>query len=532
MARFLEESYRPPRGVLYSRYVAIEDERIDVVEHGWRLPLVVLGVLLAPLLETIDSSIVNVALPTIQGNLGATLDQAAWVVTAYIIANVIVIPLTPWMQSRFGRRQYFAATIVGFTVVSVLCGTAGSIEQLIVYRVLQGLFGGGLIATAQATLRDTFPPEQVGASQGLFAIVVLIGPIVAPMIGGVIVDNLSWQWIFFINLVPGAAAAFIIGTMLRNPTRPRVLPVDALGVAFLAVGLGSLQFILDEGERRDWYNSVEIQLATVAAIAGLIAFAVWELRGTSRPIVDLRVLRYRAVAAGTLIAIGTAATIFGTILVLPQYTQNILGFTAYDSGFLLLFRALPVMLLTPVVAGLVGSGRLDARPVMAAGFLLAGIGSLMQVGVTTSATGFWTLVLPLFIAGLGGSMLFIPLLITVQSTTPPSEAPQASAFITLAFQLGGSIAGAIAVTLVDRRADLHLDTLAGTANAARIPVQQFLDAHQSVGQLFSAIVTQAQTLAFADEAWLLGIAALCIVPIAFIMPRQPRDLSGVEIEAG
>ncbi len=500
--------------------------RVDVVEYGTRRALILIGVLLAPLLETIDSSIVNVALPTIQGNLGATLDEAAWVVTAYIIANVIVIPLTPWMQSRFGRRQYFTASIIGFTVTSAACGLANSIEMLIALRVVQGLFGGGLIATAQSTLRDTFPPEEVGTSQGLFAIVILIGPIIAPMLGGTIVDTLSWPWIFLINVVPGAISAFFIGTMLRNPTEPAPVPLDTVGLALLAGGLGSAQFVLDEGERRDWFSSGAILTATCTGLIGLVCFVLWELYGTKRPIVDLRVLRYRSVAIGTLIALGTAATIFGTVLVLPQYTQNLLNFTAYDSGLLLLFRALPVLFLTPVVAGLVGSGKLDARPVMALGFLLAGIGSLMQVGQTTADSGFWNLVWPLVVAGFGGSMLFIPLLITVQSTTSPEDSPSANAFITLAFQLGGSIAGAIAVTIVDRRASFHLDALAAGATEASRTVARFLTNHHTASELFGLVSAQAQTLAFADEAWILGVVALVLVPIAFFMPRQPKDITG------
>jgi DHA2 family multidrug resistance protein len=503
--------------------------RVDVTEYGARRALIIFGALLAPLLETIDSSIVNVALPTIQGNLGATIDQGAWVVTAYIIANVIVIPLTPWLQSRFGRRQYLTASIVGFTIVSMLCGAAQSIDTLIALRVLQGLFGGGLIATTQATLRDTFPPELVGASQGLFAIVILVGPIIAPMLGGIIVDSLSWQWIFYINLLPGIISAAIVGTMLRNPTTPRAQPVDVVGIALLAGGLGSLQFVLDEGERRDWFSSGAVSLAAVTAVAGIASFIWWELFRAKDPIVDLRVLRYRAVWAGTFVAVGTAATIFGTVLVLPQFTQGILTFTAYDSGLLLLFRALPVMLLTPVVAGLVGSGRLDARPVMGIGFLLAGIGSLMQVAQTTSDAGFWNLAIPLFVSGLGGSMLFIPLLITVQSTVSNEDAPQASAFITLAFQLGGSIAGALAVTIVDRRDGFHLANLSAVADLSHHAVQQFL-VNSTPGQLFGIIAAQAQTLAFADEAWLFGVAALCLIPFAVLMPRQPRDISSSGVE--
>ena len=505
-------------------------DRTDVVEYGTRRVLILLGILLAPLLETIDSAIVNVALPTIQGNLGATIDESAWVITGYIIANVVVIPLTPWMQLRFGRRQYLFASIVGFTIASVLCGTASSIDVLIVFRLLQGLFGGGLIATAQATLRDTFPPAQVGVGQGLFAIVILVGPTIAPMLGGVIVDSLSWQWVFYINVVPGIVSAFIVATMLRNPTEPRAQSVDVVGIALLAMGLGSLQFVLDEGERRDWYGSTAIVITTITAAVGIVSFALWEVFRAKAPIVDLRVLRHRAVWAGVLIAAGTAATIFGTNLIVPQFTQSVLGFTAFQTGSLLFYRALPIMVLAPVVAGLVGSGKLDARPVIATGFLLAGIGSLLQVGQTTSGSGFWNLAPPLIVAGLGGSMLFIPLLITVQSTMSEDEAPQASAFITLAFQLGGSIAGALAVLLVDQRASFHLDHLASAAASSHPLVSSFL-AHRSVAALFSIVAAQAQTIAFADEAWFLGVIALCLLPFAFVMPRQPRDLSG-SVEVG
>ena len=196
------------------------ESRRDTVEYGLRRWIIVLGVMLAPLMETIDSSIVNVALPTLQGNLGATLDQAAWVITGYLVANVIVIPLTPWLQTRFGRRQYFTATIIGFTLASMMCGLSGSIDELIFMRIVQGIFGGGLIATAQATLRDTFTLEEVGLSQGIFAVVILVGPILAPMLGGYLIDVASWQWIFFINLVPGAISAIVVATMLRNPTDP------------------------------------------------------------------------------------------------------------------------------------------------------------------------------------------------------------------------------------------------------------------------------------------------------------------------
>jgi DHA2 family multidrug resistance protein len=501
----------------------------DTVEYGLRRWIIVLGVVLAPLMETIDSSIVNVALPTVEGNLGATLDQATWIVTGYLTANVIVIPLTPWLQSRFGRRQYFTATVIGFTAASMLCGFATSILQLIVFRVLQGLFGGGLIATAQASLRDLFPIEEVGAGQGIFAVVILIGPIVAPMLGGTIIDNASWQWIFFINLVPGIISATVVSSLMRNPADPQPSRIDVLGIAFLALALGGLQFTLDEGERHDWFADSSIVTASVVSIAGFVAFTAWELYGARWPIVDLRILGTRIVAVGTLLAGGIAATLFGTILMVPQYSQSILGFTAFDSGQLLFFRAITVMLLAPVVATLVGSGRVDSRFVIATGYTLTAWGSLQIAGATTTQTSFGHLIPGLMIGGFGTAMLFIPLLITIQSTTPPKDAPKASAFITLAFQLGGSIASASFVTMLDRRAQFHADVLAAQITAANPAVREALH-RLTPSRIAEIVAAQAQTLAFADVAYVVAALAGILIPLVFLMRRQPRIMSEVSFE--
>jgi DHA2 family multidrug resistance protein len=505
------------------------DTRADVVEHGLRRWIIVLGVMLAPLMETIDSSIVNVALPTIQGNLGATLDEAAWVITGYLVANVIVIPLTPWLQTRFGRRQYFTATVIGFTIVSALCGMSGSIEMLIVLRIVQGLFGGGLIATAQATLRDTFTTAEVGLSQGIFAVIILVGPIIAPMLGGYLVDAASWQWIFFINIVPGVISAVVVSTMLRNPTEPESAGVDVGGIMLLTLALGGLQFVLEEGERRDWFDSGSICIAAAtAAVAGL-AFVFWELYGTREPIVDLRILRYRTVSVGVVLAAGIAATLFGTTFVLPQYTQGILGFTAFGSGELLLFRALPIMLIAPVVAGLVGAGRVDVRAAMATGYLLTAIGSFLIAGMTSSSTSFTQLLPGLVIGGLGTAMLFIPLLIAVQTSTSADDAPKASSFITLAFQLGGSVASAMLVTLIDRRADFHAQIIGGNLTLDHPAVRNALQAI-SPSQLAAVATEQAQTLAFADVAYAAAAIAAILIPIVFFLQRSRHTITEISFE--
>src|SRR5215469_1432608 len=262
----------------------------DLVEYGMRRWLIVIGVMSATLLQVLDATIVNVALPTIQGNLGANFDEGAWVVTGYIIAAVIVIPLTPWLQQLMGRRNYYVTAIVGFTITSALCGTATNLDQLVFYRVLQGLCGGGLIATGQAIMRDTFPPKQLGLSQALTSIGAIVGPSIGPTLGGYLTDALSWNWIFYVNIIPGIMSAILCAMFLRDPARRGRPSVDGVGLGLMALGLGALQYVLDEGERYDWFNDTNILITSIVAVASLAVFVYWELRVVKNPIVDLRIL--------------------------------------------------------------------------------------------------------------------------------------------------------------------------------------------------------------------------------------------------
>src|ERR1700677_2935827 len=246
------------------------------------------AIIAATLMQTLDTTIVNVALPIIQGNLGATLDEGSWVVTGSIISAVIVIPLTPWLQIRFGRRQYYSTAIIGFTVASMLCGTSGSIQELIFWRIVQGSFGGGLIATAQAVLRDTFLKSKFGLSQGLFSIGAIVGPAVGPTLGGWLTDNFSWNWVFFINLVPGIFAGTIMLMRLKNPNDPRRVPLDVAGLALLITGLGSLQYVLGEGQQNDWFSDQRILTVAIVSGIALLSFIGWGLFGTQNPVGDLR----------------------------------------------------------------------------------------------------------------------------------------------------------------------------------------------------------------------------------------------------
>jgi DHA2 family multidrug resistance protein len=507
----------------------------NVEEQGLRRTLVVVGVMCAALMQTLDSTIINVALPYIQGNLGATIDQATWVATGFIVANVIVIPLTPWLSRRLGRKRYFAISIVGFTGASVACGLAPSLGLLILARVVQGAFGGGLLAVAQPILIDTFPPEQLGTSQGIFTIGAVFGPALGPAFGGVLTDNLDWRWVFFINVPFGILALTLVLLYLKDPQDAEHVPGDLFGIVLLAVGVFGVQYVLDEGERDDWFSNPGIVASAIAGVAGYIGFVIWELYGTRTPIVKLSVFRNRSVAFGSAIGIVLGVPLFGATLILPQYVSTLLGFTATLSGTLILVRAVPIALVTPLVGLLVQSGKIDPRIMLATGVLVTGVGSIWQAYTTTSGADFSTFVAPLIVQGIGCGMLFVPLLFSVLGAVKNAEDRSAvSAFINLFFQLGGSIAAATLVTLLDQRQALHMDTLSGLVTLSRAPIREALASGRSpqqIAEALSQLVTQQSlAFAFADVFLVIGAATLLVLPLIAGLPKP--DTAGVAIEIG
>jgi DHA2 family multidrug resistance protein len=496
----------------------------DVTEFGRRRLLIVVGVMMAALLQTLDATIVNVALPTIEGNIGAAIDDGTWIITGYIISNVIAIPLVPFMLQRFGRRQYYATCIIGFTLASFFCGTAQSLVQLIIYRVIQGAFGGGLIATSQIILRDTFGPKQIGTSSALFAMALTIGPALGPTVGGILTDQFSWPWVFDINLVPGAIAALLVLTMVRNPSAPRKMNLDVPGIVLLAVALGSMQFVLDEGERNDWFDDGRIVLFTCTAILGAIAFAFWELRGTREPIVDLRIFRYRNVRFGAPAAIVLGIVIFGPTVMMPQYVQGVLGFTATLSGLLIFMRALPVLMMTPIVARL--STKLDFRIVLIGGFTLSAAGFAAIALNMTTQSDFGTFTTLLIFSGIGQSMLLVPLLVGTLSTIPPLDAPKASSIVSLSVQLGGSIASTMLVTIFDRRTYFHSDILRGSLTLSHAQVRLAAAHHGTIASLARLAQLQAVNAGFADAIFALVPMAGFGVLVALGLRRSKTPITG------
>jgi DHA2 family multidrug resistance protein len=499
---------------------------LDVTEFGTRRILIVLGVMMAALLQTLDATIVNVALPTIEGNIGAAIDDGTWIITGYIISNVIMIPLVPYMLQRFGRRQYYAACIIGFTIASFFCGTAHSLGEIVAYRIVQGAFGGGLIATSQIILRDTFGDKKIGTSSALFGVALTVGPALGPTIGGYLTDQLSWQWVFDINIVPGAIAAFIVLTMVRNPAPPRKMSLDVPGVALLALAFGSMQYVLDEGERNDWFDNSTIVFFACTFVIGLIAFVVWEMR-TKNPIVDVRIFRYGNVRAGALAALALGIVIFGPTVMLPQYVQGVLGFTPTLSGLLVLMRALPVLLMTPFVARLATS--MDFRILLVGGFGLSAIGFGTIALHMTTESDFGSFAALLAFSGFGQSLLLVPLLVGVIPSVAPADAPKASSIVSLCVQLGGSIASTLLVTIFDRRTFFHSDILRGSLTLSNPAVQLASARHGTVAGLARLLQQQAVNSGFADAIFALVPLALAGAAIVVTLRRVRLNTGPIEI---
>jgi DHA2 family multidrug resistance protein len=500
---------------------------VSVVEYGLRRTLIVAGVMLAALLQTLDSTITNVALPAIQGNTGASSDEATWVINGYTIAVVIVIPIIPWLQTVLGRKRYFIISVIGFTAMSFLCGISTSIAELVLFRIAQGIFGAGLLATGQTILRDTFPEDQIGLSQAIFALGAVGGPALGPPIGGWLVDNVTWNYCFLINIVPGIVSALILAAFLRDPATPRRMPMDVVGLVLLVAGVGALQYVLSEGERYDWFNDPNILACAIVAALGIAGLIVWELRFAKAPLVDIAIFADRSLAAGVGLALILGAALLGTQYILPQYVQNALGFTATLSGLLVLVKALPIAIVTLAVAPLIM--RLDARYFIAIGFALTAISCFWQGAVTTPDSSFGIFVGSLVLGGAGVAFLFVPISVAVLGAVPRERGGSASAWINVAVQLGGSISIALLSTLVDRRVAFHQSVLAGNVNVASAHLPAILSPGALAG-LAGIVGAQSAVMAYADTSFAVALFAAIAIPVVFIM-RKPRA-DGVEIEFG
>jgi DHA2 family multidrug resistance protein len=491
--------------------------------------LIAIAVTLAAVLELIDTSIVNVAIPHMMGNLGATLDEISWVSTGYIIANVIVIPLSSWLSGYFGRKRYLTGSILLFVAASFFCGAASSLGGLIFWRVVQGLGGGALLSTAQSTLFEAFPPKEVGIGQAMFGVGVMVGPTIGPTLGGYIVDNLSWPWIFYINVPLGIFAAFMVWTYVRDSEhQERAGTIDGTGILLLATCVGSLQWMLERGERYDWFDS---RFVTVLAITSLTSFVllIWRELTIDEPVINFRVLLNRQLAGGVAIAAFLGLALYGSVFVLPVFLQGLHGMTANQTGMIIL----PGAIASAVTMAVVGrnSARLDARvtvPLGAGLFLLA----MYKLSLLTYDAGAHDLFWPLIFRGVGLGLIFVPLTGATMAELKPNELAQGTGMFNLTRQLGGSLGIAISATLLGRftaqsRALLSEHIVSGDpTSVARVEmltrglvsrgVNAVMAKQQALAVLDRQMQGQASVLAFSKLYLISGIALVSSLPLLFL----------------
>jgi DHA2 family multidrug resistance protein len=495
--------------------------------------LVAVAVALGALLEIVDTSIVNVALKEMQASLGATLSQVSWVVSSYAVANVIILPMTAWLGDRFGKKRYFVFSLVAFVGASVLCGMATSLPMLIVARVLQGLGGGGLLAKAQAILFETFPKSEQAMAQGFFGAIVIAGPTIGPTLGGYIVTNIDWRWIFFINVPIGIAAVMMCVAFLpqdRDDERDTGR-VDWLGIGLLAVGLGGLQTMLEEGQGDDWFESRFIIACALAAAVGLTLFVYRELT-TDHPVVDLRVLGYRSLWAGSILSVIVGMALYGGLFAVPIFAQTVLHYTSQQTGMLLLPGALASAFTMPIAAKAVS--KVDPRKLLVMGALVL-TGSILMLTQLSPLTGAGDIQPALMVRSFGTVFMFLPLNMATLGPIPKHDVGKAAGFFSLTRQLGGSVGVALLTVLLDTRTAFHRSVLTekldawGPRTLERVGLYtQAMMAkgataaeakQKALALVDGGVRLQALVMSFGDTFWATAALIVCTLPLVLLLGK-------------
>jgi DHA2 family multidrug resistance protein len=499
--------------------------------------IVAMTVILPTFIEIMDTSVVNVSLPHIQGSLNAGLDEVTWVLTSYMVSNAIIIPITGWLAGIFGRKRYLIFSILLFTVSSIACGAAPSLRILIIARVLQGLGGGGLQPLSQAILLESFPVEEHGLAMAVFGVGVVLAPILGPIAGGWITDTLSWRWVFYINVPIGVLAVILALMFIYDPPYIRksiIGRIDYWGLGLIAVGIGSLQILLDKGEREDWFEShLIISLSVIAAVA-LTLFIIRELR-SQNPVVNLRVFRDRTFAIGNLIMFTGFFCFFGSIVMLPLYLQNLMGYTAFWAGLVLGPGAIASLCIMPVAGVLIKKG-VKPRGLLALGLFTLSCSLWLMSGFNLEAD-FVAVAWPRVVQALGLGLFFVPVAAATYVNISREEIGNATGIFNLVRNIGGSFGVAIATTVLSQRSQVHQTFLAEHITPFHHSVQEHWVAlnHLIVGEsssaalafLYREVLRQASMLAFNDAFRLYAWFTACLIPLTLLMKGASRErLSG------
>ena len=496
--------------------------------------LVAIAVMLATFMEVLDTSIAAVALPYIAGSLSATNDEATWVLTSYLVANAIVLPASSWFSLRFGRKRFLIACIVIFTASSFACGAATSLALILIARAVQGAGGGALQPLSQSILLESFPPEKRGSAMALFALGVVVAPVLGPTLGGWLTDSYSWRWAFYINIPVGIFAVFMISRYVKDPEYIRDAKpgkFDGIGLGLLAVWLGALQIILDKGQEDDWFGATWIRWAFAILIVAFVLFLVREFRH-KQPLVDLRVFRHRNFALGCVLIGLFGAAIYGLVTLLPLFYQELMGYTALAAGWAVSPRGIGAIVAMPIIGYM--TSKIDNRWLIMFGFTLFGI-SAIWFGEVNLSIGQWTFLWAILISGFGSGCVFVPLSTTAMAFLKNEEIGNASGLYNLLRNIGGSIGISVVNTIVSRHEQLHRNELAASLNPGRVTVQQTVhglqsylssqgaspaDAlHQSYGLIGEALSGQARLWSYVDDFRYMALMCFGCIPIVFALKK-------------
>jgi DHA2 family multidrug resistance protein len=515
--------------------ISKEDHSSLVLPVGLRA-IVTAAVMLATMMEILDSTIVNVALPDMMGNLGATLDQIGWVATGYIMANVVILPLTGWLSDYFGRKKYLAYSVLIFTVASFGCGISHTLGELILWRVLQGVGGAAFISTAQATLMEIYPSHQRGFAQAIFGMGVILAPTFGPVIGGLLTQRYSWPWVFFVNIPVGVTALLLILAFVPDSGLSRgKRQADFVGIGLLAIGLGCLQALLEQGEHYDWFSSSSMRHLAIGAIIGLAVFLWWELRpANEHPAVNLRVLRFRNLAVACIYAFVFSFVLFGVVFILPLFLQNVQSFPPLEAGIILIPSGIAAGCMMPIVGQL--SNRLDRRILLGVGMCITAASVYLFRSILAPQTPANSFVAPLILRGAGAGLQFVPLSLLALDSINPKYLGDSSGLYNLFRQLGKSFGVAFIVTLVDQRERYHFARMVPNINPYSPGVQQFLHQLQQgfamrglpgdkaklapYGIVTRMIQQQAAVQTYIDIFYLLTIMCIASLGLIFLFKKD------------
>ena len=505
--------------------------------------VIAVTVTLATFMEVLDTSIANVALPHIAGNLSAGADESTWVLTSYLVSNAIVLPLSGWFSGLLGRKRFYMACVALFTLSSFLCALAPSLGVLVLFRILQGAGGGGLQPSEQAILNDTFPLEKRGMAFAVYGVAVVVAPTIGPWLGGWITDNFSWRWIFYINVPVGILSLLLTTFLISDPPYMKRsnlkagFRIDYIGIGLISLGLGSMQIILDKGQRDDWFASNFIVVFFVLMLVGLLAGIVWELR-QKEPVVDLKMLKDRNFAISTLTMFFLGFVLYSTTVLIPQLLQNLLGYSAQLAGLALSPGGAVIMFMMPVVGFLVS--KVDTRLLIAFGCIVSSVALFMMAGWNLGLD-YRHAVQARMLQSFGLAFLFIPINVAAFAYVPKEKTNMGTGIINLARNIGASVGIATVTTMLDRRSQFHMARLTEKANELSAAYHNLLNglqlklvsagstaAHASArahALVYGTIERQAAMMAFLDDFKMLGLVFFAVIPILLLM-RKPRAPAG------